>query len=197
MQMAKQAEQRRMMGALLSRSFTVPQNPVDVRRAVREAANRELSAIESIALEAIIQIAVEGREATQVELCAATGVKYQQGTLPAVLRRLEKAGCITRKIYQRGMQLFLNGTDLRTREPKNTTPHWTHRKDRVPTPAIHQVRVRSKSLASKIEATAKVLSKPLHEFLMDCTYVGFHQIEAEIAAMEANDASEDQVGETQ
>ena len=73
--MAKQAEQRRMMGALLSRSFTIQQP--------------ELSATESIALECLKQIASEGRVADQYEIAAAIGSKnVNGGTMAGIVNRL-------------------------------------------------------------------------------------------------------------
>jgi hypothetical protein len=147
---------------LKSKSFTVFKPP--------------LTQIESIALESLKQIAMEGRRATQAELCAATGVTYQQGTLPAILGRLETKGYITRKRFQRGFQVWISGTDLATKEPENTAPHWRDRTEGCPAPAIHQIRQRAMPLAQMIETKARALGKPLHEFLIDCVYVGFHQI---------------------
>jgi hypothetical protein len=100
----------------------------------------------------------------------ATGV----ATVPGIMKRLEEKGYITRTIYQKGRVVCVNG--VCTAAPKNLAPHWRVRTDRVPAPAIQAVQQRAKPLASMIEAKARSLGKPLHEFLMDCVYVGFHQI---------------------
>jgi DNA-binding MarR family transcriptional regulator len=167
MQMAKQAEQRRMMGALLSRSFTIQQP--------------ELSVTESIALECLKQIASEGREATQDEVRSSVGGEGA-GTATGIINRLVAKGYVehvTGNPLQRAIWVRIVATGQATAEPKCKIVHWRYRKEKVPAPAIHQIRERSKSLASMIEAKAKLLNKPVHEFLMDCVYVGFHQIEGE------------------
>jgi hypothetical protein len=169
MEMAKQAEQRRMMGALLSRSFTI-QLP-------------ELSATESIALECLKQIASEGRVADQYEICAGVGSDNMNGgTAAGVVNRLVAKGYVEHVLghpLQRAIWVRIVATGQATAEPKCKIVHWRYRKENVPAPAIHQIRERSKTLASMIEAKAKLLNKPVHEFLMDCVYVGFHQIEGE------------------
>lgn len=153
--------------------MAAPRTAAEVRR--RE--NEPLTVIERIALESLKQIAHEGRQATQPELCAATGVGYQTGALPAILKRLEDKGYITRKVYQRGMTVCIPSLNICTLPPKDTSPHWRARTDRVPAPAIQALEQRAKPLASMIEAKARSLGKPLHEFLMDCVYVGFHEIQ--------------------
>lgn len=143
--------------------------------------NPPLTAVESIALECLKQIASEGRTATQPELCAATGAGYQTGTVPAILNRLEKKGYITRQVFQRGMIVHIVATGQTTRAPNDQTPHWRLRTDRVPAPAIQHFRERAKPVAAMIEAEARLLGKSLTDFLSDLVYIGWHEYQAEKA----------------
>ena len=152
-------------------------NPVELQRRIGREIT--LSQVESIALECLKQIASEGRQATQPELCAATGVGYQQGTLPAILRRLEDKGYITRTFYQRGMQVHITSTGQSTAAPRCTAPHWRNRTDRVQSPAIHTVRQRDHSTASLIEMEARRSGKHMSDFLADLVYIGWHAYQAE------------------
>lgn len=138
-----------------------------------------LTAIESIALECLKQIAREGRQATQPELCAATGAMYQSGTVPAILKRLEQKGYITRKVYQRGFAVSISGTNLSTAEPPNTAPHWRDRTDQVQSPAIHMVRQKMPQASVLIEQEARKLGKPMSDFLADLVYIGWHEYQRE------------------
>jgi SOS-response transcriptional repressor LexA len=93
-----------------------------------------------------------------------------------VMRRLETKGYIERRLFQKGRMVKICETGEWTAEPKNTAPHWRLRKESCPAPAIHQIRERARPLAQMIEAKARALGKPLHEFLIDCVYVGFNEI---------------------
>lgn len=154
--------------------------PFDIMREVK--ARPAMSVIERIATESIRQIAMEGREATQPELCAATGVTYQAGTLPAILARLVKKGYVIRKSYQRGLHLGLvlgDGSVLWTAEPRDKTPHWRYRTEAVPTPAIQSVREKLQTTTMQIEADAQKLGKSLADHLADLVYIGHHAFRAE------------------
>jgi hypothetical protein len=153
----------------------VPKSVFDVRRNV----NAPLTVIERIALECLKQIASEGRRATQAELCAATGVNYQTGALPAILRRLEDKGHIKREIYQRGMTICIPSLGVCTAPPQDQSPHWRQRTDRVPSPTIQPVRERAKPVAAMIETEARLLGKSLTDFLADLVYIGWHEYQAE------------------
>ena len=143
---------------------------------VRRRANEPLTAIEKHVYELCVVAANEGRELEPtdaiMERVGATGV----ATIPGVLKRLEAKGYITRTIYQKGRRVCITASGKCTLPPRNTAPHWRQRKETVPAPAIHHVRERAKPLAHMIEAKARSFGKPLHEFLMDCVYVGFHEI---------------------
>ena len=155
-------------GQLQSRSFTL-------RRP-------ELTATESIALECLRQIASEGRVANQYEICAAIGTENTNGgTVAGVVNRLVSKGYVERigGPLQKAMWLRIVSTGQVTAEPRDKTPHWRFRTDRVPAPAIQRVAQYAKPLAERIEAKARALGKPLSEFLMDCVYVGFHHISEE------------------
>jgi hypothetical protein len=159
-------ESAQVPGSVRSRGFTLSECP--------------LTAIESIALECLKQIASEGRQATQPEICAAIGVtNIQSGTVPAVLSRLEQKGYITREYYQRGMMICIRATGQCTIPPANRAPHWRNRVEAVPTPAIQAIRERSQSVAKWMEEKARREGKSLHEFAMDCAYAGAHAIMAE------------------
>lgn len=157
--------QRAPVGELQSRSFTVRPAP--------------LTATESIALESIKQIVSEGRVATRAEICAAVGSdNLEGGTAPGILRRLEQKGYITREVFQRGMKICLaNGRC--TAEPRDLSPHWRLRTERVPTPAIQSIRERSKPLSTMIEAESRMSGKHMNDFLADLVYIGWHEYMAE------------------
>lgn len=140
-----------------------------------------LTAIESIALESLKQIASEGRRATQPELCAATGVAYQSGAITGILNRLERKGHITRQIFQRGMIVCIAETGQCTAPPSDTSPHWRlrDRSSDPPAPAIQQTRQRDVSLFTMIEQAARTEGKPITEFLVDLVYIGWHGYAAE------------------
>jgi hypothetical protein len=146
---------------------------------VRRNANAPLTVIERIALECLKQIAAEGRQATQPELCAATGVGYQTGALPAILKRLEDKGHIKRQVFQRGMIVCIPALNVCTAPPKDTSPHWRLRTERVPTPAIQAVREHAKPVAAMIEAEARLRGVPLASFLADLVYIGWHGYQTE------------------
>lgn len=168
--MAKvEPDKRRLMGAVLSSSFTVSLAPLTVPQ--------------SIALECLKQIASENREATQEEITAGIGSQNECGsTATKIINGLVAKGYIEHVMghpLQRGIWVKIIATGQTTREPNCTVPHWRYRKDSVPTPAIQSVRQRSKTLADMIEAKAKQLQTPLSEYLMHCVYVGHLAIEAE------------------
>ncbi len=138
-----------------------------------------LTVNEKIAFECLKQIAAEGRCATQAELCAAVGVGYQQGTMPAMLQRMERKGYITRTVFQRGMIVCLTDLGICTAPPKDQSPHWRDRPkaDPVPTPAIHLVR--NLPIAAQLEQDARAEGKTLAEHLMNLIYIGHHGYRAE------------------
>jgi hypothetical protein len=146
---------------------------------VRQRANEALTVIERIALESLKQIATEGRRATQAELCAATGVNYQTGALPAILRRLEDKGYIKREVFQRGMTICIPSLGICTAPPIDRSPHWRQRTASVPTPAIQPIRERAKPIASMIETESRLLGKSMTDFLADLVYIGWHEYQAE------------------
>lgn len=136
---------------------------------------------ESRCYEGLKQIASEGRRATQPELCAVVGCDYQTGTLPAIVNELVKKGYIERigGRLQKGIWIRIVATGQETAQPPNITPHWRLRTESAPAPTIQALAERSKPLAQMIEAKARTLGKPLHEFLIDCVYAGFHAIDGD------------------
>lgn len=136
--------------------------------------------IDRIALECLKQIASEGREATQDEITAGIGSKNQCGsTATGCINRLVRDGFIEHVAghpLQRGIWVRIKATGQETREPRCTSAHWRCRTENVPSPTIQRVAEYAKPLAELIEAKAKSLGKPMAEFLMDCVYVGFHEI---------------------
>jgi hypothetical protein len=161
-------EKRRIVGSVLSKSFAIQQV--------------ELTATERIALECLRQIASEGRIADQYEICAGIGSDNMNGgTAAGVVNRLVSKGYIEHvngNPLQRAIWVRIISTGQVTAEPRNKAVHWRYRTEPVPSPAIHRITERNKPLASMIEAQAKALQKPVHEFLMDCVYAGFHSIMA-------------------
>jgi hypothetical protein len=155
--------------------MTVPRTATDVRK----AANAPLTTIERIAMECLRQIASEGRQATLIELCAATGLNYQTGGVPAILKRLEDKGYIKRTVFQKGMIVCIPSLNICTAPPQDKSPHWRQRTERVPTPTIQAVRERNKPIASMIEAEARQLGKAPAEFLADLVYIGWSEYQAE------------------
>lgn len=154
-----------------------PKTPFEIARSIKD--REPLTTIERFALESIKQIASEGRRATQLELCAATGVGYQTGALPAILQRLERKGYITREHFQRGMKICLVDLGICTAPPSDQSPHWRERTDPVPSPAIQSIRERSQPLAAMIDAEARRTGKPLNGLLADLVYIGWHQYDQE------------------
>ena len=155
--------------SLKSRRFTVFQAP--------------LTTIEARVYEICRRCAAESRELDSQESIIAEIGFESPSSAADVMRRLETKGYIERRLFQRGRMVKINETGEWTAEPRDTTPHWRFRKESCPAPAIHQIRERAKPLAQMIEAKARALGKPLHEFLIDCVYVGFNEImhEGEIA----------------
>lgn len=149
-----------------SRSFTVVRVP--------------LSTIESIALECLKQIAMEGREATQDELTAGIGSMNECGsTASAVVNRLVSKGYVEHVMghpLQRGLWVKIVATGQVTAEPRNKALHWRYRTERCPAPAIHRITERNKLLSHMIENKAREHGRSLAQFLEDCVYVGFNEI---------------------
>lgn len=146
---------------------------------VRRRANEPLTAIERAVFERCRAAAKAGEPAPSIEeLTEAIGANGVS-TVPGIMKRLEDKGYITRTIYQKGRQVCIAATGECTAQPRDTTPHWRFRTENPPAPAIHHLAQRNKPLAQMIEAKARELGKPIHEFLMDCVYVGFHEIAAE------------------
>lgn len=155
-----------MPGSVRGRSFTLSNPP--------------LSVTERIALACVEQIASEGRRVSQDEINAAIGSQNTTGSTAAgILGRLEAKGYIERHIYQRGVQVCIVSTGQCTAPPANTAPHWRLRTEQVPAPAIQAIRERAKPIAAMIEAEARMLGKPMSEFLADLVYIGWHTLEAE------------------
>lgn len=155
-------------------------DPVSIRRDVLAP----LTAVESIAFQAIKQIISEGRQATKAEICAAIGSdNYDGGTVPGIIKRLETKGYVTRSIYQRGFQVCIG--DQCSAAPSDTSPHWRQREAAVPIPAIQAVRQKAPELAALIEREARARNRPLSAFLADLVYIGWHGYQAEMEGLEA------------
>jgi SOS-response transcriptional repressor LexA len=143
---------------------------------VRRRANESLTAVEQRVYEICVRAAEEGRELDSIEDMRMELGALSYSTIPGIMKRLEEKGYISRTIYQKGRRVCITSSGQCTTDPSNTAPHWRLRTEKVPAPAIHQIRERAKPLAQMIEAKARSLGKPVHEFLMDCVYVGFHEI---------------------
>jgi hypothetical protein len=156
----------RVPDGVRSRSFTLVREP--------------LSLSERIALECLKQIALEARVANRDEIQAGIGSRNECGsTATGIINRLVDKGYVEHVMgvpIQRGLWLRIVETGQQTSEPRCTAPHWRYRKDAVPSPTIQRVAEHGKPLADMIEAKAKSLGKSLADFLMDCVYVGFHEI---------------------
>jgi hypothetical protein len=137
----------------------------------------QLSVIEQVAYDCIERIADEGREVSQQEIGEAIGYSIP-ATATGVINRLVAKGYVEHVggRLQKALWLRIVATGRTTAEPRNKTPHWRYRTEKVPAPAIHRVAEHAKPLAEMIEAKASSLGKPLADFLMDCVYVGFHEI---------------------
>jgi len=137
----------------------------------------QLSVIEQVALDRIAMIADEQREVTQQEIGDAIGYSTS-ATSTGVINRLVAKGYVEHVggRLQKALWLRVVETGKVTAEPRNKTPHWRYRTEGVPAPTIHRVAEHAKPLAEMIEAKAKSLGKPISDFLIDCVYVGFHEI---------------------
>lgn len=142
-----------------------------------------LTLSQRIALECLKQIASEGREATQEEITAGIGSRNESGSsATGVINGLVRKGYIEHVAghpLQRAIWVRIVATNQCTAEPRCKAAHWRYRTDRVPAPTIQRVSEYAKPLAQLIEAKARSLGKPLAEFLIDCVYVGFHEISRE------------------
>jgi hypothetical protein len=146
---------------------------------VRHEAN-SLTAVERTALDWCKRAAENGEQLTRADVCRAIGSNnHEGGTGPGVLNRLEAKGHIKRTFYQRGLQVCVTETGQCTAPPRNTAPHWRHRTETIPTPAIQGFRERAKPVAAMIEAEARLLGKSLTDFLSDLAYIGWHEYQAE------------------
>lgn len=146
------------------------EGPADLYASVRPS----LTAIESVALRKLEQIAREGRQATQNEVAEALGASPLTGTVPGVFNRLQAKGYITRRYYQRGLEITIVESGLTTAPPADRSPHWRNRTEPVPAPAIQSVKQRDMTLSFRMEQEARALGKPFAEFLTDLVYIGFH-----------------------
>lgn len=161
---------RTVEGGVRSRSFTLYQP--------------ELTAIERAVLKICKRAAAEGRELDSIEDMRMELGALSYSTVPGVMKRLEAKGYITRQIYQKGRQVCIVSTGQCTLAPRDQTPHWRVRTDRVPSPAIQSVREKAKPVAAMIEAEARLLGKSLTDFLSDLVYIGWHEYQAEKEAGE-------------
>ena len=158
---------------------------VAVMRCVNPAVPTErafpLSNEERRVLSLAIEDAAAGRPLRpNAEIAAELGSQnYDGGTVPGIMRRLEAKGYITREIYQRGRQVCIVSTGQCTAPPKDTSPHWRLRTDRVPSPAIQAVRQKRQDVCALIEQEARRLGKPMSDFLADLVYIGWHSYDAE------------------
>lgn len=141
--------------------------------------NPPLSPVERIVFDKCQEAAANGLPAPSIENLSqdigATGV----ATVPGIMKRLEDKGYITRQIFQRGRIVCISQTGQCTLPPRDQTPHWRLRTDRVPSPTIQGLRERSKPIAAMIEAEARLLGKSLTDFLGDLVYIGWHEYQAE------------------
>lgn len=161
--MGFEAGREMMERTVKSRSFTLALAP--------------LSVIEQIAFDCIVRIATDNREATTSEIGEAIGYSGSASATGVVNRMVDK-GYIERigGHLQKSMWLRVVATGQETAEPNDKTPHWRYRTQSCPAPTIQRVAERAKPLSDMIEAKARSLGKPLAEFLIDCVYVGFHEI---------------------
>jgi hypothetical protein len=141
--------------------------------------NPPLSPIEQAVLGVCEKAAAEGRELDSIEDMRMELGALSYSTVPGVMKRLEEKGYITRQIFQRGRLVCITSTGQCTAPPRDQTPHWRVRTDRVQTPAIQSVRERSKPIAAMIEAEARLLGKSLSDFLGDLVYIGWSEYQAE------------------
>jgi hypothetical protein len=141
--------------------------------------NPSLTAVEQAVFDICLRAAREGRELDSIEDMRTELGALSYSTIPGIMKRLEAKGYITRQIFQRGRIVCIASTGQCTMPPHDQTPHWRVRTDRVATPAIQQVRERSKPISSMIEAEARLLGKSPADFLADLVYIGWHEYVAE------------------
>jgi len=157
--------------------MAAPRSPVDVRRDI------PLSAVEAIALRYCAEAIAAGQQITQDGLCAAVGGSGG-GTAPTILKRLEEKGFITRKIFQRGVQVCITATGQCSLPPRDTSPHWRLRSESVPAPTPQTLR--NEKIGSAIEADAKARGVTLQNHLHDLVYIGHHAYREERDAIQPN-----------
>jgi hypothetical protein len=152
-------------GCVRSRSFTLSEPP--------------LTQIEDQVLTICKRAAAEGRELDSIEDMRMALGALSYSTVPGVMKRLEAKGYITRQIFQRGRTVCITATGQCTLPPRDQTPHWRVRTERVPAPAIQCLREKAKPVSAMIEAEARLLGKSLSDFLGDLVYIGWHEYQAE------------------
>lgn len=156
--------------------MSAPRTAVDVRL----QANMPLSVVERIALAHCVDQARAGRAVTQESIMLAIGSQNTTGgTSAGVLKRLEEKGYITRTAYQRGVQVCIVSTGQCTAPPPCRVPHWRTIKDRVPVPAIHQIRQRDMPLAQWIETEARRIGRDHLDFLQELVRRGTQDYRAD------------------
>ena len=154
-----------------------PRSSIDVGR------EATLSAVETIALRYCVEAIAAGRRITQDGLCAAVGGSGG-GTAPTILKRLEEKGYITRKIFQRGVQVCIKTTGQCSLPPPDTSPHWRLRTERTLAPAANTVR--NEQIGSAIEADARARGVNIQTHLHDLVYIGHHAYRTEQDAIQPN-----------
>lgn len=141
--------------------------------------NPPLTVVEQRVYDSYCDAAANGSPAPSIEELAreigATGV----ATVPGITKRLEEKGYITRQVYQRGRMVCIVATGQCTLPPKDQTPHWRTRTDRVPAPAIQAIRQRMPSTSAEIERDARERNISLQQHLEDLVYIGHHGYRAE------------------
>jgi hypothetical protein len=145
-----------------------------------ELSNPQLTAVQRRALEHCSEMARLGLPVTQMSISEAIGSQNACGsTATGVLNGLEEKGYITRQAYQRGVQVCIVATGQCTASPPCTVPHWRTITDRVPVPAIHQIRQRDMPAAQWIEAEARRIGRDHLDFLMELVRRGLQDYRAD------------------
>lgn len=138
-----------------------------------------LTTVEQRVYDQCREAAAKGLPAPSIEELTAEIGASGVSTVPGIMKRLEAKGYITRQIFQRGRIVCISATGQCTLPPRDQTPHWRVRTERVPSPAIQSVRERNKPISAMIEAEARQLGKHPADFLADLVYIGWHEYQAE------------------
>ena len=137
----------------------------------RSPAYHDLSSNERTVFDALYAAAIAGLPCPKTEDLMGKINVSSTSTVPKIIRRLENAGLLSVKRYQRTRQVCVG--DVCTAQPDNTAPHWRDRPANTPAPARSTVMRADPELSKLIFAEATELGKTPQAFLCDLVFLGW------------------------